>query len=197
MMGVMAERLVRPAEESLPAHEFGPWMMAEQRRVFLICCRMLQDKDEADMAVQDTFLKAYQALIRNDAAVVENPKKWLTRIAVNTCLDRLRSRSWRFWRSRPPAADEELILAIAPATGPTAEDRVYAAQIQRRLAAAMEKLSARQRAVFTLRHYENHRLEEIADILGLDTGTVKAHMARALNKLRAELDDLYQRRNQK
>jgi len=56
----------------------------------------------------------------------------------------------------------------------------------------MERLSARQRAVFTLRHYEDKSLEEIGLVLGLDVGTVKAHMFRAVSKLRVELRDLYE-----
>ena len=52
-----------------------------------------------------------------------------------------------------------------------------------RLNAALEKLSPRQRAVFALRHFEDMSLEEIGTILGLDVGTVKAHMFRAVNKL--------------
>ena len=58
----------------------------------------------------------------------------------------------------------------------------------------MVKLSARQRSVFVLKHYEDRSLEEIAGILNLDVGTVKAHMARAVAKLRTELRDLYVRR---
>ena len=45
--------------------------------------------------------------------------------------------------------------------------------------------------MFTLRHYEDRGLEEIAQILELDVGTVKAHLSRALAKLREELKDLY------
>ncbi len=51
----------------------------------------------------------------------------------------------------------------------------------------------RQRAVFTLLHFEDRRMDEIAELLDLDTGTVKAHMFRAVNKLREELKDLYGR----
>jgi RNA polymerase sigma-70 factor (ECF subfamily) len=56
---------------------------------------------------------------------------------------------------------------------------------------ALDKLSARQRTVFTLRHYEDMSLEEIGGLLCLDVGTVKAHMFRAVTKLRVELRDLY------
>jgi RNA polymerase sigma-70 factor (ECF subfamily) len=122
---------------------------------------------------------------------LDNPASWLTRIAVNTCLDRLRSRRWQFWRKRPAPEDEHNILKLAPALGPNAEDLIFATQIGDRLHSALDKLSLRQRAVFALRHYEDRSLADIAGILDLDVGTVKVHLFRAVEKLREELHDLY------
>jgi RNA polymerase sigma-70 factor, ECF subfamily len=194
MMGEMADHLTARAGSGTLLREFGPWMTSEQKRIFLLCQRMLQDSEEADSATQDTFLKAYQALQKADAVEIEDASKWVTRIAVNTCLDRLRSRKWQFWRKRPAAEDEATILHLTPERRPSAEDRMFAKEIQGRLAAAMDRLSVRQRAVFTLKHFEDRSMEEIGEILNLDTGTVKAHMSRAIAKLREELKDLYGRR---
>src|SRR5579864_2376269 len=191
MMGVMADRLGASLDTQASTREFGSWMASEQRRIFLLCRRLLQDFEEADSATQDTFVKAWQALNQPEFKELEDAGRWLTRIAVNTCLDRLRSRRWQFWRKRPNSEDEQSILELAAAKGPNAEDRVFAAQIGRRLEGAIDKLSLRQRAVFTLRHYEDRSLAEIAELLDLDIGTVKAHLFRAIAKLREELHDLY------
>lgn len=189
----MAEQLVAAGTASAAMANFAGWMASEQRRVFLLCLRMLGDSDAADTATQDAFLKAYRALEQNGAEI-DDLTRWVTRIAVNTCLDKLRSRRWQFWRKRPNQEDEEVILAMAPARAPDAEDELYAQQIGARLREALDRLSERQRAVFTLRHFEDMSLDEIATVLGLDVGTVKAHMARALVKLRDDLRDLYQAR---
>jgi RNA polymerase sigma-70 factor (ECF subfamily) len=191
MMGVMADRLGASLDVLASTREFGSWMASEQKRVFLLCRRMLQDSEEADSAAQDTFLKAWQALNRPESRDLDDPGKWLTRIAVNTCLDRLRSKRWQFWRKRPNPTDEATILEMASANSPTAEDQIHAKQIGQRLDAALARLSLRQRAVFTLRHYEDRSLAEIAEILALDVGTVKVHLFRAIEKLREELHDLY------
>jgi len=173
--------------------DFGAWMASEQRRVFALCHRLLQDPDEADSATQDSFLKAYHAMRKEDARELDDPARWITRIAVNSCLDRLRSRKWQFWRKRPRTSqDEGLALALIRSSAPEAEDRYFAAQISSRLEAALDRLSARQRAVFTLRHYDDLSLDQIGELLGLDVGTVKAHMFRAVSKLRGELRDLYE-----
>jgi RNA polymerase sigma-70 factor (ECF subfamily) len=195
MMRLMAEPLVGKQAEIGLLRDFGTWMTSEQRRVNALCRRMLQDPDEADSATQDVFLKAYQAMSREDAKALDDPARWVIRIAVNTCLDRLRSKKWQVWRRRPAPDDERTILSMTAAKTPGSEERYFAGQIGIRLNAALAGLSSRQRAVFTLRHFEEMSLEEIGQILGLDVGTVKAHMFRAVNKLRVELRDLYEGRS--
>jgi RNA polymerase sigma-70 factor, ECF subfamily len=179
--------------------DFGSWMAAEQQRVFLLCRRLLQDVDEADSATQDVFLKAYRALNKGKEngelnEQLRSPGKWVTRIAVNTCFDRLRSKSWKMWRRRPSPEDEEIILGMTTDGEPNAERLLFSKQIQQRLEVAMRLLSIQQRAIFSLRHYEELPLDEIATLLNVDIGTVKSHLFRAITKMRRELQDLYQAR---
>jgi RNA polymerase sigma-70 factor (ECF subfamily) len=196
MMGLMADQLEGEIHVGADLRTFGSWMVSEQRRVFLLCRRMLQDPDEADSATQDVFLKAYRALSKEGGSPdeLDNPSKWVTRIAVNTCLDRLRSKAWKVWQRRPAPADEQVILQMTTDAEPDAERLLFSKQIQQRLEGALSRLSARQRAVFSLRHYDGMPLDEIAEVLKLDVGTVKAHLFRALTKMREELRDLYQTR---
>ena len=192
MMSAMADQLEGEIHVGADLRNFGSWMAAEQKRIFLLCRRMLQDSDEADSATQDVFLKAYKALSsRGESEELDCPGKWVTRIAVNTCLDRLRSKSWKIWRRRPAPETEDHILQMTPGTAADAERELFSKQIQQRLESALARLSDRQRAVFSLRHYDAMALEEIAGVLKLDTGTVKAHLFRAIGKLREELKDLY------
>ncbi len=178
-------------DTSVRIADFAAWMASEQRRIYTLCLRMLRNDHDADSATQDAFLKAFRTLARSPEMVIEEPAKWLTRIAVNTCLDQLRSRRWQFWKRRPSAAEETAVLERAPANDRSAEDLLAARDLGRRLGTALEKLSPRQRAVFVLRHEDGKSLDEIGELLSLDVGTVKAHMARALKKLREELRDLY------
>lgn len=189
-MSLAAEPVAaQPAAAALLA-EFDAWMKAEQRRVYLLCFRILQDQEEADCATQDAFLKAYRALQRN-AEPIEDPAKWISRIAINTCLDRLRSRRWKFWRRRTRSEHEPEALMQGAVAQPQLEESIFAQQISRRLAVALERLTPRQRTIFVLRHYEGRSLNEISTLLNLDTGSIKSHLFRAVRKLRGELQDLY------
>ena len=192
MRAAVAEQNGREFEIAVKAADFEALMAEEQRRIYLLCLRMLRNRDEADSAAQDVFIKAYRALTRKRKETIGDPAKWLTRVAVNTCLDRLRSRRWLFWQKRVSYDDAEVTRFVI-AIGPDQENSLLAREITRRLEMALEKLSIRQRSVFLLRHEEDYGLDEIAEILNIDTGTVKAHMARALKKLRQELRDLYER----
>jgi RNA polymerase sigma-70 factor, ECF subfamily len=181
------------AELDEPKIDFEALVSGDQKRIFLLCLRLLRNRDEADSATQDVFVEAYRALEKSGRPPILEPAKWLTRVALNTCYDRLRSKRWRFWQRNSSNADGDALLRILPVMGPNQEDIAAAGDISRRLEKALRRLSARQRAVFILRHEEERSIEEIAGIMGLDNGTVKAHMARALKKLREELRDLYVR----
>ena len=194
MTPAAAELSADKSEAATDISNFRSWMVAEQRRIYLLCLRLLRNTDEANSATQDAFLKAYRAIEKRGGEALEDRGRWLTRIAVNTCLDRLRSRRWLFWQRQASNEDEQAILQLARATDPSPEAALLAREIAWRLSKALDKLSARQRSVFVLRHDEDRSLEEIGDLLGLDVGTVKAHMARALRKLRDELRDLYGRK---
>src|SRR5215212_2516181 len=112
-MGVMTDPIVAEHVRVTALQEFSAWMQSEQRRVYLLCLRLLRDEDEASSATQDAFFKAYKAIGRTEFEAVDDAARWITRIAVNTCLDRLRSKRWQFWRKRPAQETEETILNMA------------------------------------------------------------------------------------
>jgi len=172
---------------------FESLVAAEQERIYALCLRMLGNRDEADSATQDTFLKAHRALAGRGSRHIDDPARWLTRIAVNTCLDVLRSRRWRFWRRWVGPEESQAVLEAATASEASPEEALLQRRVARRLSRAVDRLSLRQRTVFVLRHEEDRSFEEIGGLLGLDVGTVKSHMARAIRKLKTELRDLYGR----
>jgi RNA polymerase sigma-70 factor (ECF subfamily) len=193
MKAVAAVHMDESIKSGSVTADFDSWMKQEQRRIYLLCLRLLRNSDAADSAAQDVFIKAFRTLQRSGGRGIREPAGWLTRVAVNTCIDSLNSGSWRFWRRRISGEDERALLQRLPAAGINQEESLIKREKLNMLYQSLRKLSARQRLVFVLRHDEGRSLNEIAAFLGLDEGTVKAHMARAVRKLREELRDLYAR----
>lgn len=191
-----------PREESEPIDEnrviervlggdvdaYGALVRAYQRRIFGMALRLLRDSGEAECAAQDAFVRAYRALadFRGGATF----ETWITRIAINACRDRLkRKRLIVYFHQRPVEADET-IEDRTTSQAPSPDRILFAKEIKSRLKRAIDELSPRQRVVFVLKHLEERSIPEIAQILGIDSGTVKSHLFRAAAKIRARMRDL-------
>jgi RNA polymerase sigma-70 factor (ECF subfamily) len=166
---------------------FGELVSRNQKRIWLVCRQYLGD-NEADAAAQDAFVKAFTRLGTFNARA--SFTTWLTRIAINTCLDSLRRQ--RREGVRVSACDDEgeaLMHTIADdQVGP--EERFSQRQAVVRLDRAQRSLPDGQGAVFRLRFFAQMELEEIAQTLGVHIGTVKTQLHRAVHKVRQELGDV-------
>jgi len=171
------------------AEAFEHFVRTYQRRLTRIAYRFLRDAAEADCAAQESFLRAYQSL--GDFREGSTFETWLTRICINWCKDRLkRRRRVVFFHEAPVRnADEEgdEPEERAPASDPSPERRALGREIRERLTAALDALSPRQRVVFSLKHFDEMSIPEIAAATGLDEGTIKSHLFRAARKMRERL----------
>jgi len=156
-----------------------------QRKIFRVAYAIVRDEMEADTITQDTFVQAYTHLAKFQGR--SELETWLTRIAINRSRDSLRRRRFvSLFTSKDDDDDREMIFEPVDER-PDAERQLQSSQLRRAIEKAVEKLSAQQKVIFRLRHYENLALEEIAELLGLRAGTVRAHLFRAVHKIRAEL----------
>ena len=161
-----------------------------QRRITRLAYRLLRDAGEADCAAQESFLRAYQNL--KDFREGSTFETWITRICINWCKDRLKRRRLVFYFHQGPAEkddDESGLQNTAAGDEPSPERRAISREIRERLRLAMESLSPRQKTVFVLKHFEELSIPEIADLTGLDSGTVKSHLFRAAHKIRERLGE--------
>ena len=156
-----------------------------QRKVFRVAFAIVRDDSEADSITQDTFVTAYMNLARFEGR--SEFETWLTRIAINKSRDVLRSRKRRFI---PFASDGVDGGHPEPQDDrPDAERHAISHQLAAAIDRALEGLSAQQEAIFRLRHLEDRSLDEIAHLMDLRPGTVRAHLFRAVHKVRAQLGD--------
>ncbi|MEO8430071.1 MAG: sigma-70 family RNA polymerase sigma factor [Acidobacteriota bacterium] len=187
--GVDEARLIREVRSG-NADAFEYFVRKYQRRITRVAYRLLRDAGEADCAAQESFLRAYQNL--GDFREGSTFETWLTRICINWCKDRLKRRRLVFYfHQAPPEREEEGPgpRDTAVSDDPSPERRAVSREIRERLRGAMESLSPRQRSVFVLKHFEELSIPEIADLMGLDSGTVKSHLFRAAHKIRERLGD--------
>jgi RNA polymerase sigma-70 factor (ECF subfamily) len=154
------------------------------RAVFQLAFRLTGREADAEDVVQEAFFKAYRELRR-----FENRSSfgtWLHRIAVNCAYDSMRKRP-RF--TAEPLGESDGVRGFEPAAAETTQpDRLaYSAEIQRRVARALDLLTPAERAAFVLRHIEGHSLEDVGRELGLRLSATKHSVFRAVQKIRRAL----------
>src|SRR5712691_242527 len=165
------------------------------RDVLRVALNLLRSPEDARDVYQEAFLKVYKNLhrFRFECSFYT----WVYRIVTNVCLDHMRRR-----HSRPEDQAPEVVPGGE--AGSTdffdrqRENRVTAdperhligKEISRHIAAALERLSPRERMVFEMKHYQGLKLRAIGEVLGTSEETVKNSLFRATRKLRAQLEGL-------
>jgi RNA polymerase sigma-70 factor, ECF subfamily len=168
------------------ATEFSSVVESHRAQIFRFLLASTRDVDLAETLTQECFLKAHRnwASFRGDSS----PMTWLMRIAINLQKDHWRNRRMQFWRqTRSNAIDLDEASDWLPSSETSQEQTLLARERVAQVWRAVKDLSERQRTVFLLRFVEELELSEIAQTTGLSEGTVKAHLSRALARVRAEL----------
>jgi RNA polymerase sigma-70 factor (ECF subfamily) len=150
----------------LAARAGEPWALEHLYRIHVasvhaLCARILGRRDDAEDAVQSTFVQAFRNLprFRGDSS----PKTWLYRIAVNQCISLLRKRR-----------DTDAIPESA-----CADDNSPAWIMRESVSAVLSRLNAEHRTVLALRYWECMDCGEIASILGISISAAKMRLYRA------------------
>lgn len=169
---------------------FSQLVQIYERRIVNYAFRMLRDRDDAEDAAQEAFLRAYRKLdtFNGDSAF----STWLYTILNNICLDVLRKRKRTGEQTHisinQNSADDEYEIQIEDSSpGPYDSYRRKAAM--KALEAAIGKLSDEHRAVIVMRDINGMEYDEIAKILGISLGTVKSRISRARLALRKILEE--------
>lgn len=188
-MDTGAEKILLAQTRAGDSASFEALVTAHSAKIIGLAWRLVGNREDAEDLAQEAFLRLYRTLdnFRGDSTV----STWLYQTVTRLAIDHLRRQKLKrkiFFFRRSDEEHDPLELAADPAASP--REQYLAGEAGRQLAKALEKLSARQRMVFTLRHHEEMPLKEIATMLELEEGTVKAHLHRAVHVLRKELKDL-------
>ncbi|HET7573029.1 MAG TPA: sigma-70 family RNA polymerase sigma factor [Gaiellaceae bacterium] len=172
-------RLVLRAQQG-DAHAFAQLVEPHREIAFRVAYLVTRNAADAEDAVQEALVKAWRTLGRFRADAPLRP--WLLRIAANEARNRRRGAGRR----------ETLALRAAAASSgeaaPSPEEAALAGDARRRLLDALERLPDRPRLVLACRYLLDLSEEETAAALGIRRGTVKSRSARALERLREEVN---------
>lgn len=159
---------------------------SNKQRMFTVARSVIGDAALAEDIVQEAFIKAYRALpdFRGDCLL----STWLYRITYLTAIDAHRQQK----RLLQLACDHgEQVDVEDPNLSGRSDAGVESSQLRREIDAAMKCLSPFEQTVFTLRHMQNFKLREIAEVVDRSEGTVKNILFRAIRKMRERLDSTY------
>ncbi len=155
-------------------YAFNLLVRRTQQRLYGFVRRMVTDHDMAQDVLQNTFVKAWQGLdrFRGDAQLFS----WLYRIAHNECLDHLRR------ARRASFVDAGTLVDRLTAT---VDDSAYFSgeEIEKRLQRAVMRLPDKQRAVFTMKYFQELKYEEMSTITGTSVGALKSSYHIAVKKV--------------
>ncbi len=163
-----------------------------ERKIFRLTQNITQNREDAEDAMQEAFLKAYEHLQSFEG----NSRfyTWLVRIAVNQALMKLRKR-----RPNVVSLDEEvntgedMVPREVEDWGPSPADRYAQTELSDILTKVIGDLDPPFRIVFQLRDIEELSTEETAEALGLSVPAVKSRLLRARLKLRQTLNQYFRR----
>jgi RNA polymerase sigma-70 factor (ECF subfamily) len=152
---------------------FEVLVTAAADRLYAIACLILRDRDQAADAFQETLVKAWRQLptLRDD----DRFDAWIRKLLVNACADV--GRSQRRWTA------EIRVLQVEPFMNDESVRYADRDLIER----AFRRLTPDQRVVAVLHYYEDLSHGEIADIVGIPTGTAKSRLHYATEALRAAI----------
>jgi RNA polymerase sigma-70 factor (ECF subfamily) len=157
-------------ENTRKREAFEQCVAAHRQRVLLTAYRLVGTMADAQDVAQEVFLRLFQNLGRIEG----EPLPWLYRVTLNVCRDQLRRR-----KRRPEGETDRDWADTAP--GP---HRILELDERRRLLmAALERLPDRERAAIVLRDIEGLSTREVAEILGVEEGTVRCQVSVARLKL--------------
>jgi RNA polymerase sigma-70 factor (ECF subfamily) len=161
-----------------------------QQQALKVAFSLLGNYEDARDVSQEAFISAYRSLGRFRSRAKFST--WLYRILINECKDFYRRRARRpLVVARLEASDPEAdgTCLFVEVDDPAADPREQVAnrELGRQLSSAIEALPMKQRTAFVLRHLHGLPLEEVAEAMRCRLGTVKSHVFRASQQLRARL----------
>jgi RNA polymerase sigma-70 factor, ECF subfamily len=180
--------LVRLAQRG-DAEAFEELVARHRDRIFARAYSMMRNEEEAIDLSQEAWVKGWQRLKQFQGE--SSFSTWMTRIAINLCLDQLRKQK-RHRAESIEEMDEESggVERLMPPVTYNPTERLERGELRQRIDRAMSQLSFEHRTVLVLHEFEEMEYKEIATAMGCSIGTVMSRLFYARRKLAVLLSDL-------
>lgn len=167
---------------------FSQLVEAHSERVIALAWRLVNNRADAEEIAQEAFLRLYNSLatFRGESSVAT----WLYRTVSRLAIDHLRRERLKrrifFFRSANAAERPDPLEMVPDPSAASPLSQLLDKEMAGCMHQVLNLLPPQQKAVFVLRHMQDMSLREIAEILGLEEGTVKSHLHRAVTRFRME-----------
>ncbi len=182
------QKLIKAAREG-DQKAYESLLKKYRNLVYHVMIKMVRNPQEAEDLCQEAFIKAFNALASFNEEFAFST--WLMKIATNNCIDFLRKKKLRTYSiDEPIQYKDDQVQVELPDHDPTPERQMLNRERSKMIDDAIQELPPRYRHVIVLRHKEEKSYEDIAEILKLPLGTVKARIFRAREMLNRKIRDL-------
>lgn len=183
-MNEETRQLIVSAQEG-DSESFHKIVAMYDERIMILALQLTQNEQDAEDVYQETFIKAYKNIkkFRFESEIFT----WMYRIAINTAYNFKRKQS-RMQILEPRKDDDRDHIEWLTTENPD-DDR--SREFNHAVRKSLQILPQQQRAVFILKHLQNLKIRDIANILDISEGTVKKYLFRAIEKLRLALKEYH------
>lgn len=177
-------KLITKAQEG-DVESFHVIVTKYDAQIMTLSLQIAKNKQDAEDIYQETFVKVYKNITK--FRFESDIYTWIYRIAVNTAYNYKRKHSKIYVVEPKDGEDYEILDLICDPN----DENQNRAELFAAVNQAMIVLSSQQRTVFILKHFQQLKIKDIANILNVAEGTVKKYLFRAMEKLRIQLKDYH------
>jgi RNA polymerase sigma-70 factor (ECF subfamily) len=180
----------RLIEKAIAGDEYAYKQLLDNYRgaIFNLLFKMVRNKEETEDLVQEAFIKAFTALPSFNEEYAFST--WLYKIAINNCIDHMRKKRLKTYSMNKPVQSKDGELGREfPDSSMSPDRNILNDEKTRLIDSAIAELPENYKIAIVLRHSEEKSYEEIAEILEIPLGTVKARIFRAREMLKKKLKD--------
>jgi len=166
------------------------WLFDRNKQnIFAIAYKYTNNREDAEDVLQETFIKAFYHLKKFHYSEDTYFSSWLCRICINSSIDFLRKK--KKMKINKFATDNiETTPLQTKASNP--EKSTHLQQVKEKVDSALNKLTAKQRMIFILRHYQQMTTKEIAEYMDCSQGSIKKQLFRSISTLKEHLKTFLQ-----